>query len=72
MREEFQRDKEKGLEVRTDDFWKEIPGNLFVILGSDIANINLKYVEENPLAEKPSGAQIELLKRLLDRLKEPE
>jgi hypothetical protein len=72
LREEFQRELAKGLAVGTEDFWKEIPGNLFVILGSDIANINLKYVEEKPLADKPSMEEIELLKRLLERLQEPE
>jgi hypothetical protein len=72
LREEFQRELVTGLEVSTDDFWKEIPGNLFVLLGSDIANINLKYVEEKPLADKPSQDEIDLLKRLLERLKDPE
>jgi hypothetical protein len=31
-------------DVKRDDFWREIPGNTFIILGSDIVNVNLFYV----------------------------
>ncbi|HEY0264200.1 MAG TPA: hypothetical protein VGC07_06735 [Granulicella sp.] len=72
LREEYKKDAAVTPGLAHDDYWRRIPGNLFVLMGADIVNLNLKYVEENPLAEKPSSEQIELLKRLLDRLKEPE
>lgn len=45
----FQRDRflEKQREdpkIQTSGFWKPIPGNLFVIMGSDIATLNVRHI----------------------------
>jgi hypothetical protein len=29
--------------TKVDDFWKAIPGNIFVIMGSEISTLNLRY-----------------------------
>jgi len=47
-----------------------IPGNLFIVMASDIANLNLRYIRRKPLSFQPSEEEREVLTRLLDRLKE--
>jgi hypothetical protein len=71
LREEFQREKIANPEAASTDFWISIPGNLFVVMGSDIANINLKYIRQKPLSFEPSEAETEVLTRLLERLRDP-
>ncbi|MEG9437978.1 hypothetical protein JAO29_17670 [Edaphobacter sp. HDX4] len=69
-RAEFQKAKAEDIETVTDEFWFNIPGNLFIVMASDIANLNLRYIRRKPLNFQPSDAEREVLTRLLDRLKE--
>lgn len=71
LREKFQKNKDESPSTRSDDFWREIPGNLFIIMGSEITNLNLRYVRKNLLAYEPSSEELEVLRRLLGRLTEP-
>jgi len=70
LREEFQRAKLENSAARSEEYWISIPGNLFVMMGSDIANLNLKYIRQKPLSFEPSMEEKEVLSRLLERLKE--
>jgi hypothetical protein len=69
-RSEFRKAKEEDLATETEEFWFNIPGNLFIVMASDIANLNLRYISRNPLSFNPSQEEREILLRLLDRLKE--
>jgi len=71
QREEFLKYKHDDPETLSDDFWVSIPGNLFLMMGSDIANLNLKYIRQKPLSFEPSEEEKEVLTRLLVRLSEP-
>ena len=41
LREDY---KAAGSTARRDEFWRSIPGSVFIVLGSDIVNLNLFYV----------------------------
>jgi len=69
-RAEFRKAKEEDLATETEEFWFNIPGNLFIVMASDIANLNLRYIRRKPLSFEPSEEEREVLTRLLDRLKE--
>jgi hypothetical protein len=69
-RAEFRKAKEVDLGAVQDEFWFNIPGNLFLVMASDIANLNLRYIRRKPLSFQPSEEEREVLTRLLDRLKE--
>ena len=71
LRDQFQKKKDDSPTTKVNDFWHNIPGNLFIIMGTDITNLNLRYVRENLLAYEPSTEEIEILRRLLGRLTEP-
>jgi len=70
LREQFHAEQKELPEISSEDFWLTIPGNIFIIIGSDITNLNLRYVRENPFAPEPSPEEIEVLRRLLARLTE--
>ena len=69
-RAEFRKAKEEDLATETEEFWFNIPGNLFIVMASDIANLNLRYISRKPLSFRPSEEEREVLLRLLDRLKD--
>jgi hypothetical protein len=69
-RAEFRKAKSEDLSTVSDEFWFNIPGNLFIVMASDIANLNLRYIRRKPLQFQPSEEEREVLTRLLDRLKE--
>jgi hypothetical protein len=69
LRNRFQRAKAKNPSASIEDFWLYIPGNLFIIMGSEITNLNLRYVREDVLAG-PSPEELEVLRRLLRRLED--
>ncbi|WP_035347245.1 hypothetical protein [Edaphobacter aggregans] len=69
-RAEFRKAKAEDLETVPDEYWFNIPGNLFIVMASDIANLNLRYIRRKPLQFQPSEEEREVLTRLLDRLKE--
>ena len=69
-REEFRKAKSEDIETVPDEFWFNVPGNLFIVMASDIANLNLRYIRRKPLQFQPSEEERQVLSRLLDRLKE--
>ncbi len=69
-RDDFRKAKSEDLETVPDEFWFNIPGNLFIVMASDIANLNIRYIRRKPLNFQPSDEEREVLTRLLDRLKE--
>ena len=69
-RTEFRKAKASDLTTTADEYWFNIPGNLFIVMASDIANLNLRYVRRKPLAFQASEEEKEVLGRLLERLKE--
>ena len=69
-RAEFRKAKASDLTTTADEYWFNIPGNLFIVMASDIANLNLRYVRRKPLAFQASEEEKEVLGRLLERLKE--
>ena len=69
-RAEFRKAKSEDLETVPDEFWFNVPGNLFIVMASDIANLNLRYIRRKPLQFQPSEEERQVLTRLLDRLKE--
>lgn len=69
-RADFRKAKAEDLETVPDEYWFNIPGNLFIVMASDIANLNLRYILRKPLQFQPSEEEREVLTRLLDRLKE--
>lgn len=69
-RAEFRKAKAEDLATVSDEFWFNVPGNLFIVMASDIANLNLRYIRRKPLSFQPSEEEREVLTRLLDRLKE--
>jgi hypothetical protein len=69
LREEFQAAHALDPEAISSDFWKAIPGNLFVIMGSDIVNLNLKYIRQKGVSFRLSDEKTqEILGRLYDHL----
>ena len=44
LREEFRKAKEADSTAKTEDYWRPIPGKLFVIIGSDIVSVNIRYL----------------------------
>lgn len=69
-RAEFRKAKAEDLATTAEEYWFNIPGNLFIVMASDIANLNLRYIRRKPLSFQPSLEQREVLGRLLERLKE--
>jgi hypothetical protein len=69
-RNDFRKAKSEDLATVPDEFWFNIPGNLFIVMASDIANLNLRYIRRKPLSFQPSNEEREVLSRLLERLKE--
>ena len=43
-RDVYLEERKAGAEVEADDFWKPIPGNLFVVMASEIATLNVRYM----------------------------
>ncbi|QNI36806.1 hypothetical protein [Edaphobacter albus] len=69
-RAEFRKAKAEDLATTAEEYWFNVPGNLFIVMASDIANLNLRYIRRKPLSFQPSVEEREVLSRLLERLKE--
>jgi hypothetical protein len=69
-RAQFRKAKEEDLATTSDEYWFNIPGNLFVVMAADIANLNLRYIRRKPLSFAPSAEEREVITRLLDRLRD--
>ena len=59
---------EKPEKIEGETFWRSIPGNLFVIMATDVINVNLRYIRENPILDKPTDQEVLVLRGLLERL----
>lgn len=63
---EYDTAKQSDAGTKSETYWREIPGNLFVILGSEIVNVNLRYVPKKGIRNlEPSKEQREALRTLL-------
>jgi hypothetical protein len=72
LREQFQENKKRWQSTKSEDYWRPIPGNLFVIFGSEIASMNLRYLDRNLDVTKISDAERAVIERLLQKLTEPQ
>ncbi len=69
LRDEYRKALEAGGATDRETYWKPISGNLFVILGSDVVNLNLRYIrKQTPTSRQFSEEERQLLRNLLDRL----
>lgn len=69
LRDEFRAQAVLDPETESADFWKSIPGNLFVLMGSDIVNLNLKYIRQRPISLRFNDIEAEIsLSRFFNRL----
>jgi hypothetical protein len=76
LREEFHRQKQEDVETPQEYFWRRIPGKLFVVLGSDIASVNVRYTPKQtaaPALARPDLSEQDLttIRTLLSKLKKP-
>ncbi len=69
LRDEFRAQSALDPDTDSSDFWKSIPGNLFVLMGSDIVNLNLKYIRQRPMSLRFDDIETEqTLSRFFKRL----
>jgi hypothetical protein len=68
LREEYEQAKQDGQTVDREMFWRPIAGNLFVLMASDVVNLNLKYIRKNPIVFHASEEERVVLRRVLERL----
>ncbi len=61
---DYQESKKTSPNLATAGFWDDIPGNSFVLVGSEISNLNLRFVPKNPVLNQLSGMQKEVLERV--------
>ena len=76
LREDFHQAEANHPGIKREAFWRPIEGKLFVIFGSDIANVNVRYLSKS--ADAAGLARLELsanelnaLKKLLAKMEEP-
>ena len=74
LRDEFHRQRQEDVNAPADYFWRHIPGKLFVILGSDIASVNVRYPPRQtaaPALARPDLSETDLttIRNLLAKLK---
>ena len=77
LRDEFHRERAEDVNAPADYFWRRIPGKLFVILGSDIASVNVRYTPRqtaHPALSRPDLSEQDLttIRTLLSKLKPSE
>ena len=69
LRDEYRKALESDGKLDREAYWRPISGNLFVILGSDVVNLNLRYIRrQTPTPRQFSDEERQLLRNLLDRL----
>jgi hypothetical protein len=66
LREEFHDALAANPDVTRESFWHTIPSGIFVVLGSDMVNLNIHYVSSvtKPPVSEPTSAQKELLRSI--------
>lgn len=65
-RHEYEDKRKDWPRARSEEYWRDIPGNLFVIPGSEIANINLRYVRAEIVSPGVAEAQRKAIQSLLE------
>jgi hypothetical protein len=73
-REEYTAEKAIVAQPDPAKFWKSIPNNIFVLMGSDIHSINIRYVPVvAALKRRPRSSdlaeQLEVLRKAVEQLK---
>lgn len=69
-REQFQNERKNNPDVKAEDYWKEIPGNVFVLLTTDITSLNLRYTQTTMNEYVGSAEIVEALSRIRERLEQ--
>jgi hypothetical protein len=67
-RDEFIEERKKDPTVTSENFWREIPGNIFVILVADVSSLNFRYTPKTVLPWMKSAefsAILENMQKLL-------
>ncbi len=64
LRDEYHDAKKITPTTPTARFWEDIPGNTFVLVGSEIANLNLRFVPKNPVSETLNTVQKAMARRV--------
>ncbi len=70
-RDEYLKARESGVNAKIDDFWKAIPGELFVIVASEISTLNVRHIPAAPdlAARYPDiAAELRKLRIAIDKL----
>ena len=69
LRDEYRKALEADANVSREAYWRPISGNLFVILGSGVVNLILRYIrKQTPTSGQFSNEERQLLRNLLNRL----
>jgi hypothetical protein len=69
LREPFEEHKKEWPGTDSAKYWKPIPGNMFIVLGSEISNLNLRYLAPIVLSKAVlSEKEQEVAKALLEKL----
>ncbi len=69
LRDQFQPVKAKWPKTSAAPYWRAIPGNMFVLLASEISNLNLRYLEPIVSAKAAlSTDEQDVAKEILSRL----
>jgi len=65
-REQFLEQRRQFPDTKVEDYWKAIPGNMFVVVGSDITTLNVRHMPSNV---RPFGQRFTDIGRQLNRIK---
>ncbi len=68
QREQYLAAREKHGTADAETFWKTIPGDLFLIVGSEVLNLNLQYIARSGKVVTPTRQQKDALRELLAQL----
>ena len=77
LRDDFRKAKDEDTTTRIDAYWRPVPGKLFVILGSDIASVNVRYPPRAASVQPLNRSQltqedVDAVRRLLSKLADSE
>lgn len=65
-REQYLEAQKSVSTISAADYWASIPGEIFVIMGSDITTVNIGYVDTR-ITRSTAPAMVELLQALLEK-----
>ncbi len=68
QREQYLAAREKHGTADAETFWRTIPGDLFLIVGSEVLNLNLQYIARSGNVVTPTRQQKDALRELLAQL----